>query len=201
MRQKKLIWQLFPPFLFITFISLLATKHPPIEKAGRNLLWAVFGFGVTMLLFAFSKNYWFSLGLLFFSGVFDGISVVIRRSLLRLLSPEHLRGRIAAANWIFICSSNELGAFESGLVAAWIGTIPCVALGGVVTLLVVAAVARFAPELRRADRTSSSAAPCPSSTILTPKRLKAAMILTSNAQSTPWCATTRCRCASRRSRI
>ena len=86
---------------------------------------------------------------LFFSGVFDGISMVIRRSLVRLLSPDPLRGRIAAAHWIFLSASNELGAFESGMVAAWIGTVPCVAAGGVVTLGVVALTAWAAPKLRR----------------------------------------------------
>ncbi len=136
------------PYVGALMMTLIATRHPPMERAGRNLLWAVMGFGVSMILFAFSKNFFFSLFLLFMSGVFDGVSVVIRRSMIRLLSPEPLRGRIAAASWIFICSSNELGAFESGLVAAWIGTIPCVAFGGFVTLLVVAWIAKFAPELR-----------------------------------------------------
>ena len=85
---------------------------------------------------------------LFFSGAFDGISMVIRRSMVRLLSPDHLRGRIAAANWVFVSASNELGAFESGMVAAWIGTIPCVAVGGLITLGVVALTTVFARELR-----------------------------------------------------
>jgi len=74
--------------------------------------------------------------------------MVIRRSMVRLLSPDHLRGRIAAANWLFICSSNELGAWESGMVAAWIGTVPCVAVGGVLTLVVATVVAIAAPKLR-----------------------------------------------------
>ena len=86
---------------------------------------------------------------LFFSGVFDGISVVIRRSILRLLSPEHLRGRVAAANWIFICASNELGAFESGMLATLIGTVPCVAAGGILTFVVVGLTALLAPQLRK----------------------------------------------------
>lgn len=137
------------PSIGAVIISLIATKHPPIAHAGRNLLWAVAGFGITILVFAFSKNFLLSLFALFMSGVFDGISVVIRRSMIRLLSPGHLRGRVAAASWVFICSSNELGAFESGLLAAWIGTIPCVAVGGVITLGVVALTALLAPQLRR----------------------------------------------------
>ena len=98
---------------------LYATKHPPIAKAGRNLLLTVAGFGMSILIFGFSKNFLLSLAALALSGVFDGISMVIRRSMVRLLSPDDMRGRISAVSWIFICSSNELGAFESGMVAAW----------------------------------------------------------------------------------
>ena len=101
------------PSLGALLISLTATRHPPIAKAGRNLLLTVFGFGLSFIVFAFSKNFVLSLIALFFSGVFDGVSMVIRRSMIRLLSPENLRGRIAAASWVFICASNELGAFES----------------------------------------------------------------------------------------
>ncbi|MSR77120.1 MAG: MFS transporter [Candidatus Omnitrophica bacterium] len=137
------------PSLGALIISLTATRHPPIAKAGRNLLLTVFGFGISFLLFAFSKNFWLSITALFFSGVFDGVSMIIRRSMVRLLSPDDLRGRIAAASWIFICASNELGTFESGMVAAWIGTVPCVAAGGVVTLGIVALTTLLAPELRR----------------------------------------------------
>ena len=129
-------------------ISLIATRHAPIAKAGRNLLLAVMEFGICILVFAFSNNFFLSLFALFFSGLFDGISVVIRRSMVRLLSPDHLRGRIAAANWVFICASNELGAFESGMLASWIGTVPCVAVGGLVTLGVVALTTTFASQLR-----------------------------------------------------
>ena len=136
------------PSLGALIITLLATRHPPIRGAGRNLLIAVAGFGVSILVFSVSTSFWLSMAALFFSGVFDGVSMVIRRSMIRLLSPDHLRGRIAAANWVFICASNELGAFESGLLAAMIGTVPCVALGGVVTLGVVALTAALAPQLR-----------------------------------------------------
>jgi len=136
------------PSIGALIITLTATRHPPIARAGRNLLGAVIGFGFCIILFAFSKHFWFSMTLLFLSGVFDGISMVIRRSMVRLLSPDALRGRIAAANWVFICASNELGAFESGLVAAWIGTIPCVAVGGMITLGIVSLLAWIAPQLR-----------------------------------------------------
>lgn len=129
-------------------MTLLATRYPPIGHPGRNLLLVVTGFGFSIIVFAFSKNFWLSMGALFFSGIFDGVSVVIRRSLMRLLSPNHLRGRVAAANLIFICASNELGAFESGMLASLIGTIPCVTVGGVLTLAVAALTAVFAKQLR-----------------------------------------------------
>lgn len=137
------------PALGALIISLLAARHPPIGHAGRNLLWVVAGFGVSILVFAVSTNFWLSLAALWWSGVFDGVSMVIRRSMVRLLSPDRLRGRIAAANWVFICASNELGAFESGLVASRIGTVPSVVFGGIATLIIVALTAVFAPQLRR----------------------------------------------------
>ena len=130
-------------------MMLYATKHPPIAKAGRNLLFTVAGFGLSVLIFGFSKNFLLSLAALTLSGMFDGISMVIRRSMVRLLSPDDMRGRISAVSWLFICSSNELGAFESGMVAAWIGAIPCVAVGGVVTLGVAGLTAWLAPQLRK----------------------------------------------------
>jgi MFS family permease len=128
---------------------LIATGRPPVRHAGRNLLVACAGFGVSILVFALSKNFYLSLAALFISGVCDGVSVVIRRSIVRLLSPNHLRGRIAAVSLIFIGSSNELGALESGLAASWFGLIPSVLGGGTLTLLVVAVTAALAPKLRQ----------------------------------------------------
>ncbi|MBF0491105.1 MAG: MFS transporter [Candidatus Omnitrophica bacterium] len=137
------------PALGSLIIMLYATKHPPIEHAGRNLLLSVAGFGVSILLFAFSTNFYLSLFALLLTGVFDGVSMVIRRSMIRLLSPDEMRGRISSVGWIFICSSNELGAFESGMVASLIGAVACVWVGGLVTLGVVAAAAVLAPQLRQ----------------------------------------------------
>ncbi len=138
------------PSIGALLIMLIATHYAPkiIQHAGRNLLLTVVGFGLSILIFAFSTNFYLSMAMLALSGIFDGISMVIRRSLVRLLSPDDMRGRIASVSWIFVCSSNELGAFESGMVAAMIGTVPCVAAGGVVTLLVVLAAAVMAPQLR-----------------------------------------------------
>jgi MFS family permease len=128
---------------------LYAAFHPPRRHAGRILLVAVAGFGVSMIVFALSRNFYLSLAVLAASGVCDGISVVIRRSIVRLYPPEHLRGRIAAVSMIFIGSSNELGALESGLAASWLGTVSSVIAGGSLTLVVVAATALLAPRLRQ----------------------------------------------------
>ena len=130
-------------------MMLYATKHPPIAHAGRNLILTIACWGLCILLFGFSRNFLLSLVALALSGVFDGISMVIRRSMVRLLSPDDMRGRISSVSWIFICSSNELGAFESGMVAALIGAVPCVAFGGMVTLGVVGLTAWLAPQLRQ----------------------------------------------------
>ena len=137
------------PAVGALLVMLWSTRHPPIQNAGRNLFFCVAGFGVSILMFAFSKNFLLSLAALTLSGIFDGVSMIIRRSIVRLLSPDHLRGRISAVSWIFIGASNELGAFESGLLAHFIGAIPCVAVGGGITLLVTAVTALFAPKLRR----------------------------------------------------
>ncbi len=136
------------PSLGALLIMLYATRYPPISHAGRNLLLSVAGFGISILFFAFSTNFLLSLLALFLSGIFDGISMVIRRSMVRLLSPDEMRGRISSVSWVFICASNELGAFESGMVAGLIGAVPCVWVGGIITLGVVATVAVFAPKLR-----------------------------------------------------
>ena len=128
---------------------LWCSRRPPVRHAGRNLFWAVTGFGISMIVFALSRSFILSVTALVFSGIFDGVSVVIRRGIMRLLSPNHLRGRIAAVSMIFIGSSNELGAFESGVTAALLGTARSVWLGGILTLFVVAISAFFTPKLRR----------------------------------------------------
>ena len=129
-------------------VMLYSTRRPPVANAGRNLFWCIAGFGISIIVFALSTNFYLSLLMLALSGMFDGVSVVIRKTILRLMSPEHLRGRIAAVNWIFIGSSNEIGAFESGLAAGLLGTVRSVWLGGILTLLVVATTAVLAPKLR-----------------------------------------------------
>jgi hypothetical protein len=111
----------------------------------------VAGFGVSMIVFGWSTTFALSLAALFVSGVTDGLSVIIRSTILRVLSPERIRGRVASVNWIFIGASNEVGAFESGFAARLFGTVPTVVGGGILTLGVVGAVALLVPSLRHLD--------------------------------------------------
>jgi hypothetical protein len=106
-------------------------------------------FGLSMIGFGLSRNFFLSTALLALSGMADTVSVVVRSTLLQVLTPDHLLGRVASVNAIFIGSSNELGAFESGTAARLIGTVPSVVLGGTLTLLVVALTAIRVPPLRR----------------------------------------------------
>jgi MFS family permease len=129
----------------------LAAWRPPRKHAGATLLVSVAGFGVAILVFALSTNFVLSFAALLMTGATDGISVVIRSVITRIASPEHLRARIASVEYVFIGASNEVGAFESGVAARLLGTAPSVAIGGVVTLAVVGAVALFVPQLRRLD--------------------------------------------------
>lgn len=129
----------------MTWLSI----RPPGRHAGRTLLWAVAGFGVCILGFALSTSFWLSVAILVMAGAFDSISVVVRHTILQLHTPEEMKGRVGAANTMFISSSNELGAVESGIAARLLGAVPSVLFGGAMTLLVVAFVAVKAPALRR----------------------------------------------------
>ncbi len=129
-------WLRAAPSIGSAVMILVMLFLPPIKKAGKILLSVVFGFGLCMILFALSKNYYLSLLILGFSGAFDNVSVVIRNLLVQTLVPSHMKGRVSAVNSIFIGSSNEIGAFESGLAAKLMGTVPSVVFGGGMTLLV-----------------------------------------------------------------
>ncbi|WP_045234937.1 MFS transporter [Deinococcus pimensis] len=137
------------PSVGALLVMLWATRRPPLRDSGRTLLLAVAGFGVSTVVFALSRHFALSLVALLFTGVFDGISMVIRKAILRLRTPDHMRGRVAAVSLLFIGSSNELGALESGVAASALGTTRSVWAGGMVTLLVVAVVALRVPALRR----------------------------------------------------
>ncbi len=132
-------------------VGLWLARHPPQRHAGRLLLAAVAGFGVCMIAFALSRTLWLSAALLLASGMFDGVSVVLRSTILQLATPDAMRGRVSAINGIFIGSSNELGAFQSGVAARLLGLVPSVVFGGGMTLAIVAATAKLAPKLRRLD--------------------------------------------------
>ncbi|MBL7775930.1 MAG: MFS transporter, partial [Saprospiraceae bacterium] len=123
----------------------------PGRQAGRVMLACVAGYGLCIIGFGLSRVFWLSFAFLFFAGVFDELSVFIRASLIQHLTPDALKGRVSSVNSIFITSSNELGAFESGLTAKLMGTVPAVVFGGAMTLAVVAVAWWKAPKLRALD--------------------------------------------------
>lgn len=125
------------PALGAVLTMLIMAKHSPMEKPWRNLLLAVTGFGVSIICYGLSSNFYLTLFFLFCEGVFDSVSVVIRSTIMQLLTPDNMRGRVSAVNSMFIGSSNEIGAFESGLTAKLMGIVPAVVFGGSMTLLVV----------------------------------------------------------------
>jgi MFS family permease len=133
-------------------IMSLVLAYFPLRRAGPRLLWAVAGFGACMIGFALSRSFALSAAFLLLSGAFDNVSVVIRSTLLTILTPQHLLGRVSAVNQVFIGSSNEIGSFESGVAARLLGTVASVVAGGCVTLAIVAATAWKVPALRRMDR-------------------------------------------------
>jgi MFS family permease len=126
---------------FLAFVPLKT-------KAGPKLLWCIAGFGASTILFGIATNFWVALFALLLSGAFDQISVIIRGTILQLYTPDNMRGRVAAVNTMFISSSNELGALESGITAKWMGTVPAVVFGGIMTFVVVAATYFSAPILK-----------------------------------------------------
>lgn len=131
--------------------------HRPLGKgAGRLMLLSVAAFGICIILFGISTSFWLSFICLFFAGVFDAISVNLRSSLVQLQTPDHMKGRVMSVNSIFITSSNEIGAFESGLAASMMGTVPSVIFGGCMTLLIVGITWWKAPALREYDLTSNN---------------------------------------------
>lgn len=125
------------PSIGALLTMIILTKFPPTHHAWRNMLLAVAGFGIFTLLFAFSNHMWLSLFALAMTGACDSVSVVIRQTILQIFPPENMRGRVAAVNGMFVSSSNELGAFESGLAAKYMGTIAATVFGGGITLMVV----------------------------------------------------------------
>lgn len=141
------------PAVGSVLMALIMAYYPISVNAGKKMLWCVAGFGVCIVLFGLSTNFWFSLLLLAFSGGFDSISVIIRSTLIHTLTPEYMKGRVSSVNNIFVGSSNEIGAFESGFTAKLMGTVTSVVFGGIMTMLVVGVTALKADKLRRLDIT------------------------------------------------
>lgn len=119
----------------------------PMKRAGVSMLWAVAGFGLATIAFGLSHNFWLSFLMLLLTGACDNVSVVVRHTLVQILTPDAMRGRVSAVNNIFIGASNELGGFESGLTGAWLGAVRSVVYGGIGTIIVVMTVARLWPEV------------------------------------------------------
>ena len=133
-------------------MSIILVHRPPLQKAGHTLLWAVIGFGLATIGFGLSRVFWLSFVFLFLCGVTDYISVVVRQTLVQLLTPDEMRGRVSAINSLFIVTSNEMGDFESGVVAQYTSSVFAVVSGGVGTILVVIAVALIWPQIRKYGR-------------------------------------------------
>jgi MFS family permease len=135
-------------------ITMLITAYLPItRRAGLKLLIAIFGFGLCIIVFGLSEIFWISVFALFFSGVTDGVSMVIRQTILQLKTPDHMRGRVSSVNSIFVGSSNELGALESGVAAKLLGPVIAVVFGGTMTLFTVLSMAFISPTFRKLDLT------------------------------------------------
>ena len=139
------------PAVGSVLMAVWLTYSPMKRGAGRKLLWAVAGFGLATIGFALSKSFALSLFLLFLTGVFDSVSVIVRSTLIHTYTPEYMKGRVSAVNNIFIGSSNEIGGFESGATAKLMGTVPSVVFGGLMTLVVVAVTALKADKLRKLE--------------------------------------------------
>ena len=158
--DMRLGWLRAAPAVGAIAMSIILAHRPPMERAGRSLLWSVAGFGVATIVFGISRNYWLSLAMLFLTGALDMISVVVRHTLVQMLTPDEMRGRVQGVNGLFIGASNELGGCESGVVA-WLfdrpgdpsfGPTVSVVSGGLGTMAVVAYVALSSRSLRRYGR-------------------------------------------------
>ncbi|HEX4143365.1 MAG TPA: MFS transporter [Pirellulales bacterium] len=139
-------------------MAIYMAHRPPLRHAGRDLLWAVAMFGVATIVFGLSRNFYLSLAMLFCTGAVDNISVIVRHTLVQMLTPDRMRGRVSAVNGMFIGASNELGTAESGFVASYTTPQISVVSGGVGTLLVVAVVALLCTQLRRYGRLGANSA-------------------------------------------
>jgi MFS family permease len=145
-------WLMSAPSMGAFSMALLQAHRGPLRKAGRALLLAVAGFGTVTIIFGISKNFSLSMSMLYLLGSCDNISVVVRSTLVQILTPDNMRGRVSALNSLFIGTSNELGAFESGFVANFFGPVFSVVSGGIGTILIVLSMSWLSPDLRRYGR-------------------------------------------------
>ena len=141
------------PAVGSVLMMFVAAYIPLTKNAGKKLLLAIFGFGLSIIAFGVSSIFWVSVVALFLYGVTDGVSMIIRQTILQLKTPDEVRGRVASVNSIFVGSSNELGAFESGLTAKIMGTVQAVVFGGVMTILTVGFTSIKFPDFRKLDLT------------------------------------------------
>jgi len=137
------------PAVGSVLMGIYLAHHLPAVNSGKKFLLCVTGFGLCIIAFAISRNFYLSFFLLFLSGVFDNVSVVIRQTIIQLLTPDNMRGRVSSVNSIFLSSSNEIGSFESGVAAKVMGTIPSVIFGGIMTIVVVISTLFLAPDLKK----------------------------------------------------
>jgi MFS family permease len=151
-------WLRAAPSIGAVLMAFSLTRRPPMQRAGRSLLFAVAGFGLATIVFGLSHSFALSIVMLVLAGGFDMVSVVVRQTLVQLRTPDEMRGRVSAVNSVFIDTSNEMGGFESGASAALFGPVISVVGGGIITVLVVGAIALVWPELRDM-RTLVSAVP------------------------------------------
>jgi MFS family permease len=141
-------WMRAAPAIGAFGTALLVAYLPPMRQAGKTLLWCVVGFGIATIIFGLSKALWLSLAMLFLLGALDSVSVIVRGSIVQLVTPDEMRGRVSSVNNIFIGTSNEFGALESGLTAALFGPVVSVVAGGIGTIIVVIGAALKWPEIR-----------------------------------------------------
>jgi MFS family permease len=174
-------WLRAAPALGAFLTALMLAHLPPMQRAGRNLLWSVAGFGAATIVFGFSTSFWLSFVMLLLTGAFDNVSVVIRHTLVQLLTPDSLRGRVSAVNQVFIGSSNELGGVRAGAMAEWLGTVTSVVIGGLGTVVVVVAVTARWPQVRRFGRLDEARPEQPPQTVTKPNALNAEERATSDS--------------------
>ena len=145
------------PGVGAAIMAILVAHRPLQRRVGATMLWCVAGFGVFTVLFGISRSFVLSLVALLLVGACDMVSVIVRGTLVQLATPDEMRGRVNAVDMLFVGVSNELGEFESGVTAAWLGTVPAVVLGGLGTLVIIAVWAWRFPELRQADQLPTGA--------------------------------------------